>query len=61
MKDENLNIAYWQKKLVLTALRKYPTQWEAAAALEISERTLIRYKHQYNIEIGRVVNIRKPS
>lgn len=58
---ENLNIAYWQKKLVLAALRRYERQWEAAAALEISERTLIRYKHQYNIEIGRTVSIRKPS
>lgn len=42
---ENLNIAWWHERMILMALAKYPTQKSAAKALGVSERTLIRMKH----------------
>lgn len=45
---ENLNIAWWHKKMVLYALDKFDTQAEAAKALGISDRTLVRMKKEYN-------------
>jgi hypothetical protein len=45
---ENLNIAWWHEKLMLCALKRYDTQEQAAQALGISSRTLIRMKKDYN-------------
>jgi predicted DNA-binding transcriptional regulator YafY len=42
---ENLNIAWWHERMILMALAKYTTQRAAAKALGVSERTLIRMKH----------------
>ena len=45
---ENLNIAWWHRKMVLYALDKFDTQKEASKALGISERTLVRMKKAYD-------------
>lgn len=45
---ENLNIAWWHERMMLAALARFDTQKEAAAALGISDRTLIRMKKEYN-------------
>lgn len=42
---ENLNIAWWHERMILMALAKYTTQKQAAKALGVSERTLIRMKN----------------
>jgi transcriptional regulator with GAF, ATPase, and Fis domain len=53
MPTENLNIEHHTKELLIRALNKYRTVYEAAAALGVSERTLHNLKQQYNI-------VRKP-
>lgn len=45
---ENLNIAWWHERMMLTALSRFNTQKEAAEALGVSDRTLIRMKKEYN-------------
>ena len=45
---ENLNIAWWHERMMLTALARFKTQKEAAEALGVSDRTLIRMKKEYN-------------
>jgi hypothetical protein len=47
--SEILNIEYHVKRLVLLALNKSARQFEAAKLLGVSERTLARYKKQFNI------------
>jgi len=47
--DENLNIDYHIKILLLKALERAPKRKDAAALLGISQRTLTRYIHIYNI------------
>lgn len=50
MENEILNIEYHKKELVLKALQKFPYSREKAAReLGISNRTMSRYKNQYNI------------
>lgn len=44
---ENLNIQYHTARHVREALRRYKSQEDAAKALGISSRTLIRYKKLY--------------
>lgn len=44
---ENLNIQYHIARHVREALRRYKSQEDAAKALGISSRTLIRYKKLY--------------
>lgn len=46
--SENLNIAWWHEKLMVCALERFRTQEEAADALGISSRTLVRMKKDYN-------------
>lgn len=48
-KQENLNIDYNCKRLILKALNKHPTIAEAAAALGMSERTLYRWMEEYKV------------
>jgi len=45
--QENLNISYNFGILIREALRRFETQEDAAQALGISSRTLIRYKKMY--------------
>lgn len=40
---ENLNIAYWHRKLIRIALQRHNTKKEAAKALGVSTRTLNKY------------------
>lgn len=40
---ENLNMAWWRKLLIKTALKRYETKKEAAKVLGISTRTLEKY------------------
>jgi DNA-binding NtrC family response regulator len=47
MKEENLNIEWWHKRMILYALKKFDTQQEAADALGCSTRHLIRKKREY--------------
>ena len=49
MAEEILNIEYHTKILVIKALNRSGMSCEAAQLLGISERTLYRYKKQYNI------------
>jgi len=49
MKEEILNIEYYYKIFSIKALNKSKTNKEAAQKLGITERTLYRYKKQYNI------------
>ena len=49
MKEEILNIEYYYKTFSIKALNKSKTNKEAAQKLGITERTLYRYKKQYNI------------
>ncbi len=42
MKD-SLNIAKWRKVMIRTALKRFNTKKEAAKALGISVRTLVKY------------------
>jgi len=44
---ENLNISYHTGIYVREALKRFETQEEAAKALGISSRTLVRYKKMY--------------
>lgn len=46
--DENLNIEYHVRRLVLIALGKFKTRKEAAQALGITPRTLARYQKKFN-------------
>ncbi len=48
--EEILNIKYHVKRLVLKALNKFQNNEAAADALEITSRTLIAYKHEFNIK-----------
>lgn len=41
---ENLNIAWWHRRMIITALAKHKTQKQAAKALGVSARTLSRMK-----------------
>lgn len=43
----NLNIEYHRRLYILTALKRFKTLKEAAKALGISDRTLLRYKKMY--------------
>jgi len=52
---ENLNIAWWHEKLMLCALKRFNTQEEAAKALGISSRTLVRMKKDYNERCNNVM------
>lgn len=47
MTEENLNIEWWHKRMILYALKKFDTQQEAADALGCSTRHLIRKKREY--------------
>lgn len=46
---DSLNIEWHVKRMVLRALNVSAKQFEAAALLGISERTLARYKKNFNI------------
>jgi hypothetical protein len=48
--EENLNIEWHTKNLILSALNKCETTKEAAAVLGMSERNLFYLKAQYGIE-----------
>jgi hypothetical protein len=50
VKEENLNIEWHTKTLILSALNKCQTTKEAAAVLGMSERNLFYLKAQYGIE-----------
>lgn len=50
--EENLNLDYNIKLLVLKALNKFKKIGPAAEALGVSERTLKRYKRGYRIKRG---------
>ena len=41
---ENLNIAYWHKKMIRIAIQRHDTKKEAAKALGISTRTLDKFE-----------------
>lgn len=56
---ENLNIAWWHKRMIVFALENFKTQKEAASALGISTRTLIRLKQDYNVETKAPVESKK--
>ena len=47
---ENLNIAWNHKRMIIFALKHFDTQQQAADALGISTRTLVRLKKQYNVK-----------
>ena len=49
MSNENLNLDFHVKRLTLKALNRYHLRKDAAEALGINERTLYRYRHQYDI------------
>jgi hypothetical protein len=51
MEEEILNIEYHTKRLVLKALNQEETIEAAANQLNISVRTLHRYKVKYNIQL----------
>ena len=44
MKD-NLNIYWWRQKLIRVALKRFKTKKEAANALGITRRTLVKYEN----------------
>lgn len=56
MQDEILNIEYHVKRIVLKSLNKTHFVKEAARLLGISERTLHRYKRQFNISYDKKKN-----
>jgi hypothetical protein len=49
MQEEILNIDFNVRRMVLKALNRFTIQKDAAKALGISDRTLIKYKEHYNI------------
>jgi predicted DNA-binding transcriptional regulator YafY len=50
MPEEILNIEYHRKDLIIKALNRKRTHKEAATALGVSVRTLMRDKRTYNIQ-----------
>jgi DNA-binding XRE family transcriptional regulator len=44
MKD-NLNIHWWRQKLIKIALKRFKTKKEAANALGITPRSLVKYEN----------------
>lgn len=49
MKGEILNIEFHVRRLLIKALNSSKTESQAASKLEVSKRTLWRYKKQYCI------------
>lgn len=59
MMQENLNIHYHVKRLILMSLGKYKTEDEQANALGINKRTLYKYRKIYNLPVRQKRNERK--
>lgn len=49
---EILNIEYHTKVLVKEALRRYGSAKIASKYLEVSDRTVFRYMHKFNLDIN---------
>jgi len=47
---ENLNIEHNTRMLVKEALRRYGSAKIAAKYLEVTDRTVFRYMHKYNLD-----------
>jgi len=52
--QENLNIHYHTKRLILIALGKYKTEDEQAKALGICPRTLYKYRKIYDLPVRKL-------
>jgi len=51
--DENLNIDYHIKRLILKAMQKYVRIKNIAEALQIHPHKLLEYRRKYNLPIDR--------
>jgi len=47
--QENLNLDYHIKRLIIIALAKYKTETEQSRALGVSKRTLYNYRKRYSL------------
>lgn len=56
MKEEILNIEYYYKTFSIKALNRSKTIKDAANLLGITERTLHRYKKEFNIQFCKEKN-----
>jgi len=50
MKEENLNIEYHTKMLLKEALRRYGSAKIASRYLQVTDRTVHRYMHKFNLD-----------
>lgn len=57
MKEDNLNIDYHIRILVVKALNRTHNITKGAELLGITERTLYNYKRQYSIQFDKTKNI----